>query len=487
LVADLSRVPTGTSATVALPPQLTPPAPEAFWLQLPNATISGDILRLAGGTTFLGSSTLPDAMYIRDDYVQLWAEIQRLFSSGLSRIVISGTPGIGKSWFGFFVAFKLLSGSEPPAIVWESRRRSSRTLIRGAHVMQGNLDAFVCELNDSRTMYLVDEPVPPGAVEVEARTLVFSSPARENYKYTLKAPASTIRYLPVWSWDEIESCRQKLYPEDPIRTPHAVQEAYSRWGGIPRYVLEKVGDAAAQLLLEQALAVTKLDALLRSVGEVDTLPDAGHRIVHMVTSAPYVETAVEFGSDYITARATANLLSRQRAELSYFVSREDDPLSKEFAKMRDDCFEALAHETLAAGGAFRTRLLTSAGCEEKSRLRSLPKATLRRFSGNTPADLVALHDFCAGDYCQPRVSHFPVLDALIMPDILLQMTVSSQHAVDEAKLAHILQVLSLQTAELLFVVPPDKYDDLKPHNFKDASLQQRITQKALCVSFDVVL
>ncbi len=86
-----------------------------------------------------------------------------------------------------------------------------------------------------------------------------------------------------------------------------------------------------------------------------------------------------------------------------------------------------------------------------------------------------------------RLIAFPLLDALILPNILLQMTVSLQHGVDEAKLAHILEVLSLKTAELLFVVPPDKYDDFKAHNFKDASLQQRIVQKALCVSFDVVL
>ncbi len=43
---------------------------------------------------------------------------------------------------------------------------------------------------------------------------------------------------------------------------------------------------------------------------------------------------------------TAILLSRQWAELWYFVSRETDPL---FAKLRSDCFEAMAHEKLAAG------------------------------------------------------------------------------------------------------------------------------------------
>ena len=367
--------------------------------------------------------------------------------------------------------------------MWEARRRSSRTLIGGGRVLEGPLADFRAELADTLTWYLVDEAVPPGAVEVEARTLVFSSPKRENYKDTLKATASTIRYLPVWSWDEIESCRRMLYPKDAVRTPEAVQEAFSRWGGIPRFVLEKVADASAQMQLERAIASsTNLSLLLRAVGEIDSAPEASHRISHIVTSAPYLETTIVFGSDYIKARVTEILLSRQREELFTFVSRESNPL---FAQLRGDCFEALAHETLAAGGDFRTRLLTPHGSEEA--VCSLAKTSLRRFSGNKPADLVSIRDFGAGDYCRPLISTFPVVDALILPSMLLQMTVSLKHAVDEPKLAQILEALSLETAELHFVVPPDKYYGFKAHTFKDASLQKRIVQKALCVSFDVFL
>ena len=325
-------------------PPRAPPAAEQFWSQLRNAAVEGDVLRLASGTNFLGSSALPGCLYIRADYVGLWAEIQRLFSSGLSRIVISGNPGIGKSWFGLYVAFKLLSDRESPTVVWEAGRRCSRTLIRGGHVLEGSLTDFRAELADTRTWYLVDEATPPGAVEVEARALVFSSPARENYKSTLKAPASTIRYLPVWSWDEIESCRRLLYPHDAVRTPEAVQDAFCRWGGIPRFVLEKVGDASAQLQLERAIvSTTSLALLMRAVGEFDSAPEASHRIMHIVTSAPYLETAVEFGSDYIKSRLTEILLRCQREELLAFVSSETDPL---FAQLRSACFEALAHVKL---------------------------------------------------------------------------------------------------------------------------------------------
>ena len=439
------------------------------------------MLRLAGGTTFLGSSKLPDRMYIRDDYVKLWMEIQGLVSSGLSRIVVSGNPGIGKSWFGLYIAFMLLSRSQPPTIVWEARLSGTRTLIRQGQVLEGSLEDFRAELGDKNTWYLVDESVFPGPWRVEATTLVFSSPKRDNYRLLLKATASTTRYLPPWSWEEIETCHSLLYADDPVRPASAVRAAYERWGGIPRYVLEKVANPSAQLDLPRALAVKNVDKVLDSVGEMDTAPEASHRLLHMVTSAPYVETSIEFGSDYIKGRVTEILLRRQRAELSYFVSRETDPL---FATLRGDCFEVLAHEKLVAGGEYPTRFLTGAG---GSSVRILPSATLRRFDGIKPENLVPLCSLPAGTYCRPLTGSFPVIDALILPGVLLQMTVSERHGVDESKLEAILDALALKSAELVFVVPPDKFNEFSAYKFKDAALAKRITQLAMCVSFDVVV
>ena len=472
----------GVSAASFASPQSAPPAAEAFWLHLPKAEVDGQVLRLAGGTTFLGSSTLPGSMYIRDDYLGLWTEMQRLLSTGWTRIVVSGNPGIGKSWFGLYVAFRLMSESEPPTIVWEARRRSSRTLICRGKVLEGSLSDFRAELADTRTWYLVDEAIFPGATEVEARTLVFSSPKRENYRFTLKSTASTMRFLPVWSWEEIETCRQLLYANDPIRTPEAVEEAFMRWGGIPRYVLEKIGDEGANSELAEAISGSDLRLVLNSVGQIDTAPETSHRVLHISTCSPkYLKTGVGFGSDFIRLCVTKLLLSRQRAELAYFACHDDNPL---FAKLRGDCFEAFAHDSLAAGGEFLVRELAPAGDEKTLRLSKVP---VRRFSGNKPGDLAVLRSFLVSDYCQPLVGNFPVIDAVILPNTLLQMTVSLQHDVNEDTLKNILAALSLKTAELVFVVPKDKFYDFKASPFKDKSLRQRVTQKALCVSFDIVL
>ena len=67
------------------------------------------------------------------------------------------------------------------------------------------------------------------------------------------------------------------------------------------------------------------------------------------------------------------------------------------------------------------------------------------------------------------------------------MTVAEQHAVDEAALAKILDTLALSSAELVFVVPPDKFDEFEAYKFKDKALDARVTQLALRVSFDILV
>ena len=441
------------------------------------------MLRLVGGTTFLGSSALLDRMYIRHDYAGLWSEIQRLISSGLSRIVVSGNPGIGKSWFGLYVAYQLLSRKSPPVIVWEARLSGTRTLIRDGRVLDGSLNDFRTELSNTSAWYLVDEAVFPGAMRVEAKTLVFSSPKRDNYRLTLKATASTIRYLPPWSWDEIQACHELLYADDPDRPLAEVSDAFERWGGIPRFVLEKLRDGAAQLELQKAIASTgNVDILVRSVGEIDTAQESSHRVLHMITSKPYIDVDLQFGSEYIQARMTELLLTRHRTEMYNFVLRETDPL---YATIRGKCFEVLAHEQLVSGGEFPTRILTSSTGGRSTRL--FQRTTPQRFPSNRPEDLVALRNEPAGGYWRPLAGNFPVIDALILPNILFQMTVSEKHGVDESKLEQILAALSVASAELVFVVPPDKFDAFQAYKFSDNALEARITQTALCVAFDVVI
>lgn len=82
-------------------------------------------------------------MFIRADYVGMYDELMSVFALGNKKVVVSGNPGIGKSWFGVYFAYRLLteSGGEV-TIVWESRREGSRVLFRNGVALEGRLDDF---------------------------------------------------------------------------------------------------------------------------------------------------------------------------------------------------------------------------------------------------------------------------------------------------------------------------------------------------------
>jgi Na+-transporting NADH:ubiquinone oxidoreductase subunit NqrA len=96
---------------------------QSFWSQLQHATIDNQALRLVGGTTLLGKPFHPSVMFIRTDYVGMYDEAMSVIASGNTKLVVSGNPGIGKSWFGVYFSHRLLRDTGGKvAIVWESRR-----------------------------------------------------------------------------------------------------------------------------------------------------------------------------------------------------------------------------------------------------------------------------------------------------------------------------------------------------------------------------
>ena len=335
-----------------------------------------------------------------------------------------------------------------------------------------------------RGRYIVDEVECGGPVDAAAKTVVLSSPTRSNYKGFLKCVGSTIRYMPVWSWQEIQACHTLLYADDPERPLAEVTAAFQRWGGVPRFVLEKLRDCAAQRMLDAAIATADLSALVRSVGEVDAAPETSYRVLHMQTQRPYVDTSVAFGSVYIAEAVLSKLQLQQREQLVAFLSvSAGDAFA---AGVRGVLFEALAHRALRVGGIFRMRRLGGAAAAEEEELRLEACTELRVLK--RAEDLTAVP---SGVYCQPTTGNFPAVDAVRLPNQLFQMTVSLSHDVKQAALSAVLQQLpEARSYQLFFVVPEDVFHAFGAKNYvnaqgvKAARLDdrvQRVIQAVLCM------
>ena len=82
----------------------------AFWQALATAEFKGDLLELPEGVYFLGLQPYGSRMMRRDVHRQLMDIADDLAEQGCTRLVVPGTPGVGKSWWLFF-------------LLWEAARR----------------------------------------------------------------------------------------------------------------------------------------------------------------------------------------------------------------------------------------------------------------------------------------------------------------------------------------------------------------------------
>lgn len=172
----------------------------------------GTFLELPSGTTFLGLQKFGSRMFVRECYSEL-AEVTFGIMEGGSNLIITGNPGIGKSFFLFFFMY-LLRTQAPDATVVLYRHLedqwylfSKDTILIASKEQLESILTIKEHLRDPSTWYLVDTATP---LEVNAKTLLVTSPYVQRYKEFRKTNAD-IRFMPVWSKEEIEICRKVTF------------------------------------------------------------------------------------------------------------------------------------------------------------------------------------------------------------------------------------------------------------------------------------
>ncbi|CAL8471212.1 g10754 [Coccomyxa elongata] len=77
---------------------------QLFAEMAPKAMTEGDWLSL--DADFLGDPSLGRVMYVREAYVELRKVLESFKERGIGHAVISGNPGLGKSWFAIFMLIR---------------------------------------------------------------------------------------------------------------------------------------------------------------------------------------------------------------------------------------------------------------------------------------------------------------------------------------------------------------------------------------------
>uniref|UniRef100_A0A7S0WNW8 Crinkler (CRN) family protein n=1 Tax=Chlamydomonas leiostraca TaxID=1034604 RepID=A0A7S0WNW8_9CHLO len=398
-----------------------------FWAGLRQAEIEGDFLKLPEGCFLLDDQDMGRELLIRGSYSALLRIVLALMLDDITKVAITGSPGIGKSYFLFYLMFTLATTLAQPVVVLHIRGLQRVLCFTGSTVLTGTLRDFYHQLDDPKTWYLVDEVEP---VFCRAKTVLVSSPNRNIYHAFLKQRGATQRFMPVWTKDEIDLCRARLHTE---LEQEVVDDLWAKWGGRPRYVLEKALDPVVQASLDFAIySCPDVMTLVRSLSEHGRVDKASDRLLTIEVGEDYATTRMAFASSYIAEGMSAQPLMNKQEEVQMWLRATED--NTIFGSLRGVLFERLAHRALQEGGEFDFRDLD--GPEQG-------KVTITRSPLMPPfRSLGEVSQIPAGVYARLRSRTFAAVDALIKPNMLFQMSVGSEHPVKLAGLNAVMGTLS---------------------------------------------
>lgn len=186
-------------------------------------------------------------LYVRPSYLQLRDVLARFSQDaglyGDKTVLVSGTPGIGKSFCALYLATHFIAHGI--RVVYEFHPVNAAGPTVWYHYPPNSSQAFLSyrweevklNTNNADTIYLVDGGLPllPSPV---CWFYAFLSPQSQVYRWATKSPSAHLLFLPLWTLDELQACRSLVTVCEKGLSSQSVTEAYEIAGGIPRTVLQ---------------------------------------------------------------------------------------------------------------------------------------------------------------------------------------------------------------------------------------------------------
>ena len=383
-------------------------------------------------------------LFLRPALAHILREVLRLYDAKKQGVVVtsvfipcvnshvSGTPGIGKSWFGellLWVFTRLgirviyehaLTGKwfffDPASDVVLTSPRST-DLAWPAHFR-----------NDMHAVLLFDPAASGSAVEpllVDQFTVVTSSPNRLHFKEFYKR-ASEMRFLPSWTLDDLK----RILPFTTlagslVQKEVALVERFQVVGGIPRKLFD---DKPVRYWQHQVLGQLRQNvANVRSLLSLEVIEDynqAHNNLVVIYASPPAFDQAhLILSSAFVRLHYQTESKSSDRRKLAdeIWAAWNDPTRAVEAGKK----FEPFAFGSLVLGGKFPYFPLLESGSHASSTSEHQfgPFEHTELFT-----DLTDLMQILPNVLYRPSISNFPVIDFFAVIDdelILFQMTVST--------------------------------------------------------------
>jgi hypothetical protein len=310
LCVSISPLPSRLPSTVYLEPTTEE---WKFWdafKKYSNPIQKNTVVQLPKNVFILGDESIGSSIFIRPCYPKLLeTAISIVESKDIRHLIILGNPGIGKTYFGYFLLLHLVhSGS---TVIYETHLyKEWLFLFTPKGVFKGTRKSLHDQFMSSKTFYIVDGMAP---VVVPAKTILLSSLRREIW-HQFSKNSCDFRCMPVWSYEELNICRSMLFPSLP---EELVESLYKKWGGIARYTLTFALVEEQQTLLNQALDISNIDQVVQSLGEKT---EVSSRLIHKSAKEDFHSGLLLFASDYVVDEIFKRLFVKDRDHLIRFLS-----------------------------------------------------------------------------------------------------------------------------------------------------------------------
>jgi hypothetical protein len=438
------------------------------------------------------------ALFVRKCYHELYDIIIKssITATKPLRILLTGTPGIGKSTFLIYFIIRHLyesiitpgSRKNPTAtfqkrdiLIFQPAESNDEFYVFASSniVRKGTYSDFEAFFLLPTTWYLVDWKPESHPKKGKAATLFalspnsISDPAFKDFEKVL----SRRFCMPVWTYDELEECRRLAFPDLSNR---CLKYIYTRVGGVPRFCLESPTEAlrdghseeeaqeSGLQRLEDAFEAAPQDPLniLRTQEENWGSVKVSGRLLHKVPDLKYRDNRRRvWASAYVIDRFVS-LINTHSANNMHCAIR--DGLARNESTLRKG-FECYVRHLFFRGGGteLRKRRLYKPrnkrkGSEAEERFTIPEKLKHKPFNGMADFSIPKKD---IGTIWTPG-PNFPSVDIILTPNSLFQITISQHHPVKQKPLRKILEKLpAKENISLYFIVPDDNFETFAFQNY----------------------